>query len=123
MFFAHNELLDNDFGVFFFAQSNMKSRVHLCFGFQIKRHAAAMVSVYGLEHHGQTNVLRHRPCLFGSGDRTTFGYWHTTLGEQPLGQVFVAGDVLCNGAGFVSLGSPNSPLTRAVTQLHQVTRG
>ena len=82
-----------------------------------------MVSVYGLEHHRQTNILRHRPCLFSSGDRTTFGYRHTALGEQTLGQVFVAGNMFCNGAGLVGFCCPNAPLTRAVTQLHQVTRG
>lgn len=47
----------------------------------------------------------------------------TPLREQTLGEVFVAGNMFCNGTGFVCLSGPYTPLTRAITQLHQVARG
>ena len=36
VFLTHDELLHNDFGVVFFSQGNVKSRVDFCFGFQIE---------------------------------------------------------------------------------------
>ena len=82
-----------------------------------------MVGVNRFEHHGQTDVLRHRPSLLCCGDSTTFGHRYATLCEQTLGEVFVAGNMFCNGTGFVCFSCPNTPLTRAITQLHQITSG
>ena len=122
MLFTHNELFNDDFVVFFFAQSNLKSSMNFSLRFQIKGDTTAMVGVNRFEHHGQADVLRHRPGLLCCGHSTAFGHRYAALREQTLGEVFVAGNMFCNRTGFVCLSGPNTPLTRAITQLHQITR-
>ena len=48
------------------------------------------------------------------------GYWHAAGLEQALGEVFVAGDALGDGAGEFGLGRPDAALRCAIAQLHQV---
>ena len=87
---------------------------------QLQRHAPAVVGVRRFHHHRQTDVLCGLPRVGGVVHHPAFGHRHTSGLQQAFGQVFVAGDVFGDGAGEVGLGGPDTALTRAVTELHQV---
>ncbi len=86
---------------------------------QIDGHATALVSVLGLEHHREPNLLGHLPSLFRILDRAACRHGHADRPEQELGQLLVLGDGLADGAGAIGLGRQDPSLARAPAKLDQ----
>ena len=79
-----------------------------------------MVAIDWLDANRQANFLCGLPCFRGRGDVATLGNWNAAVGEQILGEVFVFGNALGNGAGLVGFRGPNPALVGAVTELNQI---
>jgi hypothetical protein len=86
----------------------------------VGENAAPMVAVDRLDDHRKTNFLGCLPGIFGAANRSTLRHWDAALFKEPAGQFLIAGNALCNGAGTVGFGCPDSPLSGAITQLHEV---
>jgi hypothetical protein len=79
-----------------------------------------MIAIDGLDANRQANFLCGFPSFVGGGNIATLWHRNTTVGEQTLGEVFVFGKTLGNGAGLVSFGGPNAALVGAITELNQI---
>ena len=108
MLLAFDVALDND--VRGFGLGHMKGRLHLFLGFEVQGDPASMIGVQGFDHDGQTDVLSNLPRLGGAVHNLALRDRDAATAEQALGQIFVAGDALGNGAGAIAFCGPNATL-------------
>ena len=123
VFVAGDKFFDDDAAATALAVGQRVGFFYILLRHQVQRHAAAVVAVVGLQHHGHADLLRGRPRSFGALHQLALRHRYTTGLQQGLGQVLVAGDFFGNRAGLVGLRGPDAALCVAVAQLHQVACG
>ena len=110
--------LDNHIRVF--SACNRIRRFNFFARAQVEHDAAPAVAITRLNHDRQADVFGDFPCRLDAVHHFATGNGYATALEQCLGQVFVASDAFSDCAGEVSLGSPDTVLERAVTELYEV---
>ena len=112
-----------DHDVFAKTQGDGVGSFELSAGFHINRHTFALVTVLRLNHHRQTNFLRHSPSIIHIFHRAAFRHGQTSHSKELFRQLFVLRNGFSDGAAGIGFGGLNAPLLAAPTELHQATLG
>ena len=83
-------------------------------------HAAAEIAVLRLHNDGQANFLSGFPGIIGVLNCASVGRGHADGLQHLASELLVFGDRLGDGTGLVGFGGPDLPLTRTISQLHEV---
>ena len=115
MLVATNKLFDDHARAFF--DRDRIGFVDFVLRCQIGKDAAAVIAVAWLDHDGQTELLSGLPGVLSTVDFTADRDWDTAGLKQAFGEIFVAGDGLCDRASIIGFGSPDAALIDAVPKL------
>ena len=113
--------LDDDLGAGF--HSGAIGRFQMRLGCDIDGHAAAMVAVLGFDHYRQAKRAGGGPGFFDTLDLAAIRYRHTGRFQELLGELFVLGDGLCDGAGAIDFGGLDATLTATPAELYEAAAG